>query len=370
MANTPKVSVLSISYNQEKNIRDELDGFVMQKTDFPFEVIIADDCSTDNTPKIIAEYAEKYPDIFKPNLRKKNVGSVPNLLSVLRAATGTYIAICEGDDYWTDPNKLQTQVDFLDKHPSCGGCFHRAEVIYSTGNEESYIFPNVDDPAWYTTTELLKTNYIPTDSVMYRRVDYTEMPLDVMPYDWYLHLYHAQFGGLRFIDKVMSVYRKHEAGLWWEFDKNRELIWQKYGLSYLALFTGLSKIYNQNDEQRIVIQSAIYDTLNNIIKADEKFSEVQLSQALTAYSELTVPFITFIHDKLEETDTTLRRVEKDLLAVGDERHELLIKLEVEKQVIVDLQADLHEITTSRVWRAKLKADKLKQKLVRAKSQRN
>ena len=105
-ANTPVVSVVSISYNHEAFIRDALEGFVTQEVDFPSEIIVADDASTDSTPNIIAEYAAKYPALIRPILRPENVGIHANLTHALAAARGTYIALCEGDDYWTDTLKL------------------------------------------------------------------------------------------------------------------------------------------------------------------------------------------------------------------------------------------------------------------------
>lgn len=117
------VSIRCITYNHEQYIRQCLDGFVMQKTDFPFVAIVHDDASTDGTAEIIREYAEKYPDIIKPIYEKENQyckhdGSLERIMNA--ACTGKYIALCEGDDYWTDPHKLQKQVDFLESNPDYG----------------------------------------------------------------------------------------------------------------------------------------------------------------------------------------------------------------------------------------------------------
>lgn len=110
---SPKVSIVSISYNQEEYIREALDGFAAQRTEFPVEVIIADDASTDATPRIIGEYAARYPQLFRPILRQTNIGVHANFKDVLSAARGEYLALCEGDDYWTDPLKLSKQVKYL-----------------------------------------------------------------------------------------------------------------------------------------------------------------------------------------------------------------------------------------------------------------
>ena len=123
------VSIKCLAYNHEPYIRQCLDGFVMQQTNFKFEAIVHDDASTDGTANIIREYAEKYPDIIKPiyeteNQYSKHDGSLNRILA--EKLTGKYIALCEGDDYWTDPNKLQKQVEYLESHEECVMYAHTA----------------------------------------------------------------------------------------------------------------------------------------------------------------------------------------------------------------------------------------------------
>ncbi len=123
----PLVSICCITYNHESYIRDAIEGFLMQKTTFPFEIIIHDDASTDDTAKIIQEYANQYPELFVTILQKENQwskGIRPSPTYVWPRARGKYIALCEGDDYWTDPYKLQKQVDFMKENPDCSLCFH------------------------------------------------------------------------------------------------------------------------------------------------------------------------------------------------------------------------------------------------------
>lgn len=135
------MSIVSISYNQEEYIREALDGFAAQRTEFPVEVIIADDASTDATPRIIGEYAARYPQLFRPILRQTNIGVHANFKDVLSAARGEYLALCEGDDYWTDPLKLSKQVKYLDRHPETTVCFHPVRVIYEDGAKDSEFPP-------------------------------------------------------------------------------------------------------------------------------------------------------------------------------------------------------------------------------------
>ena len=115
--NRPKASILCVTYNHAPYIRQAIDSFLMQETNFSYEIIIADDCSTDGTSAICAEYAEKYPDLVRYLPSEKNVGGVENERRAIEAAQGEYIAVCEGDDYWLDNQKLQKQVEFMDAHP-------------------------------------------------------------------------------------------------------------------------------------------------------------------------------------------------------------------------------------------------------------
>ncbi len=142
----PKVSICCMTFNHENFIRETLDGFVMQKTDFPFEVIIHDDVSTDKTAEIIREYEEEYPDIIKPIYQtEKRFGKKPILEDLMfPLVRGKYVATCEGDDYWTSPLKLQKQVDFLDANPDFSVCFHPVTVIYEDKPTESHIFPTLE----------------------------------------------------------------------------------------------------------------------------------------------------------------------------------------------------------------------------------
>ena len=130
MQNDIMVSVYCITYNHKDFIRKCLDGIVMQKTDFKFEVVIYDDCSTDGTREIVLEYIEKYPDLFVPILPDENRAQKEGFhginVDMCKKCQGKYIALCEGDDYWTDENKLQIQVDYMEKHPDFSGCFHKS----------------------------------------------------------------------------------------------------------------------------------------------------------------------------------------------------------------------------------------------------
>ena len=142
------VAIKCITYNHEKYLADALEGFVMQKTNFPFVAIVHDDASTDGTAAILRQYAEKYPDIIKPiyeteNQYSKHDGSLGRIMDEAVAATGAkYIAMCEGDDYWIDPYKLQKQVDFLEAHEEYSVCVHTVQAVKAqTRQKERFVFP-------------------------------------------------------------------------------------------------------------------------------------------------------------------------------------------------------------------------------------
>jgi len=214
----PLVSVHMITYNHEKFIAQAIEGVLMQKTSFPFELVIGEDCSTDRTRKIVVDYANRYPEIIKPILHEKNVGAKANSESVGEACTGKYVALCEGDDYWIDPLKLQKQVDFLDSNPGFSVCFHRARIVDKFGNCLGISKPSMK---WHrpitNLRDVLKSNYIPTQSVLYRNRGYNWEVFDTLSNglyfgDWPLHVLNAERGDIYFINEFMSAYRLHDGG--------------------------------------------------------------------------------------------------------------------------------------------------------------
>lgn len=144
MKEQPLVSVICLVFNHGKYLRQCLDGFVCQKTSFPFEIIIHDDASTDNSQEIIKEYVAKYPNLFVPILQTENQyskGVRIGFTFMYPKARGKYIAECEGDDYWTDPLKLQKQVDAMEIHPECTICFHRVQTVDVSGHKCGEMMP-------------------------------------------------------------------------------------------------------------------------------------------------------------------------------------------------------------------------------------
>jgi len=300
----PKVSVVTVCYNQEKYIEEALQGFVNQQTDFPFEVIVSDDKSTDSTPEIIKKYAKEYPEIIKPILRKTNVGAVKNFVEAMRATTGTYVALCEGDDFWSDPTKLQRQVDFLDKHPDYTVCFHPVRVFFEGNVQEEFIFPTgADRPKLFTTKTLLQRNFIQTNSAMYRRPkSYDDLPEAILPLDWYLHLYHAKNGKIGFIDRVMGAYRRHPGGLWWDSYAGIHKIWKKYGSAHLAMYVEILKLYGDKPEYRKIIESHVIRLLDDLQYVDKKFQERLVKKAIAAFPDGGELYIRHLLEQVSQLD--------------------------------------------------------------------
>lgn len=247
---TVKLAILCVCYNQQKYIKDALDGFLMQKVSFPFEVWIADDCSTDNTKGIILEYMKSYPTVIKPIFRTSNIGSSNNFWNLVQQINAKYVALCEGDDYWTDPLKLQKQVDFLDAHPECSICFHPVTVKYENKIRPDSIFPAEKMLQGKTILEfddLLKCNFIQTNSVMYRWRFYQKplasIPENILPGDWFLHLLHAQVGKIGFLPDVMSVYRRNSSGIWTGAEENPEWF-VRCGIPFIRFWQNMQRQFN------------------------------------------------------------------------------------------------------------------------------
>lgn len=246
-SNIPLVTVQCLAYNHEKYIRDCLEGFVIQETNFPFEVIVHDDCSTDNTAAIIRTYAERKPNIIKPIFEKENQyskkdGSLGRIMD--KAKRGKYIALCEGDDYWSDPHKLQKQFDFMESHPDFSMCFHNATCIYNNGKELP--LSNEKTAREIPTREAMikQASLCATNSMFYRKDTYDKYPsiLRHSPVgDLPLTIWLAYSGRIYYMPEIMSAYRVMAEGSWSR--RQNELTAQEQKSSALAFI----KMYENLD---------------------------------------------------------------------------------------------------------------------------
>lgn len=192
----------------------------MQQVNFPWELIIADDFSTDGTREIILEYYEKYPNLIKLILQKENVGASRNWLDLISSPKGKLIALCEGDDYWTNPQKLQKQVDFLCINSDYSMCCHASEIIYEDGDRQPEIYRSAERDTTFTVDYFLQPmskNIFRTESVLFRYEYFQNIPdwFDkIVVQDYPLFLWLSHHGKIRYLNQVMSVYRRHSRGLW------------------------------------------------------------------------------------------------------------------------------------------------------------
>ena len=222
-----KISVLMITFNHARFIRQALDSVLAQKTDLSYEVVVGDDASTDGTGIILTEYAEKYPDRVRLLRRTANLGMNANFADTLAACQGAYVALLEGDDFWTDSHKLARQVEFLDAHPECVSCFHNVVVFSddaSVSVEGYHAHPDgrqfmcaPDLPARLSQTDFLKRNYIPTCSVMFRRASAGKLPSwfnKLQLGDHPLHILCTEHGTAAYLPEVMGAYRLHSSSVW------------------------------------------------------------------------------------------------------------------------------------------------------------
>ena len=221
----PLVSICCITYNHENYIRDAIEGFLMQETDFPFEIIIHDDASTDATADIIREYERKYPDIIKPIYQTENQYSKGEKVTLftLKAARGKYIALCEGDDYWIDPLKLQKQINEMAKHPECYISFHPAIRRWVDGSREDRMLGLHSDKVTIFSTEeviLGGGGFMHTASIVLNRlaipriISFFDTAKEAPVGDYYVQVLGAEHGGALYLSDVMSVYRHGDPNSW------------------------------------------------------------------------------------------------------------------------------------------------------------
>ena len=244
MITTPLVDVFMPTYNHGPYLAQAIESVLAQKTDFEYRLNIADDCSTDGTQALIKQYAARNADRIRAIISPTNLGILhPDRVStrVLQSCTGKYLAVLEGDDYWTDPDKLQKQVDFLESHPDFAICFHDVKTVNESGHE-------IPDPSFAshqkrisTIEDLLAGNFIHACSVMFRGGLIKEFPdwyTTLRIGDWPLYVMNAQHGKIGYLDDVMAVYRVHESSLWSSRDRLDQIAETMEVLDHLDAYLG------------------------------------------------------------------------------------------------------------------------------------
>lgn len=214
MTERPKVSVLMITYNHEAFIAQAIESVLMQVADFDYELVISEDCSTDSTREIVQGYQKSYPDRIRLFLTEQNIGYHRNLLETYRVCRGEYIAILEGDDYWTDPNKLQTQADIMDADPEVVICGHNVALKREDGSTG----PDYHVPKGFNKSRMYMEDMfaaqVPFCSLMLRSTALQKVPVDRPWGHRELLTYVSAHGAVEYREEIMATYRMHNTSLW------------------------------------------------------------------------------------------------------------------------------------------------------------
>lgn len=244
MQQVPLVSISCITYNHQKYIREAIESFLMQKTTFAFEILINDDASSDGTADIVRNYEKDYPNLIFSICQSENQYSKGVMISPTfnwPRARGKYIALCEGDDYWTDPYKLQKQVDFLEANEEYSACFHDVDILVKDKYERKMFYTQQD----ILTFEDALHFFMPTCSVVFRNSILSIENLKIFNNkkiiggDKLLQLLCFHKGRIHYLDNVMAVYRKHLGGV----SFNRQL--ESHYLDSICLFHHVNKFFKR-----------------------------------------------------------------------------------------------------------------------------
>ncbi len=293
MNQAPLVSILCATYNQKDFIAQTIEGFLMQKVSFPIEIIIHDDASTDGTAEIVKDYAAKHPDIIKPILQTENQHSKRNPIwknFIYPAAKGKYYADCEGDDYWTDPNKLQRQVDFLESHLDYSLSTENGTVLYTNTNVAR---PFSDEPEHDVSLEdLLIRRRFPTASAVYRSEFLPEFLQSKQPgFDTAMWAYLSTKGKIHFNPVISSVYRRG-CGI----TENNKIKWAYTSERFNK---GLSQFYKLSKKVRDARNKILFTDFRNAFRAAKKahdkkdaihflYKMIRLSPSLAAKTTIKI----------------------------------------------------------------------------------
>lgn len=257
----PLVSILCPTYNHVNYISDTLNGFLIQETDFPFEIIINDDASTDGTTEIVKKYAEVYPNIIIPIIQDENQWSkgVRPRTVLHPKARGKYIAICEGDDYWLDKHKIAKQLSALEADENTVMTYHHAICIDKNGLVVDF---HKASESGYSRKELKKSPFVPTLTRLYRNKDYPWLKEASLPIagDIVQTTYLSRFGGARFVDEIIpSVYRQHEGGVW---SQKSEIEKRRITVEALLFIAERYELESDSDGKIYFLNRAIINSLD------------------------------------------------------------------------------------------------------------
>lgn len=278
-----------VTYAHEKFISQAIESIVMQKTDFPFELVIGEDCGPDKTREVCIKYQKKYPDIIKLNFRDKNVGPQQNFINTYNLCQGKYVAICEGDDYWTDPYKLQKQVDFMEQNTDFSLCAHAANTLMGDTLEENKL-----NKSRLNTEDIINEDWgIMTASILFRKDTF------IIP-DWFSQIKNGDYGlqllvslkgDIGYLPDNMSVYRRHQGGVSTSLKPLNQAAWLSFLLCEFDKYT--------KGEYRPLIKKKISRTFKKLIAFAKEYQLRKQAAVIIAFS-LFVPIFPFAIKKLRK----------------------------------------------------------------------
>jgi glycosyltransferase involved in cell wall biosynthesis len=289
----PMVSICCTTYNHEKYIKDALDSFLMQKTNFPIEILIHDDASTDKTADIIRKYENKYPDIIKPIYQKENQyskGVKINHRFNYQRAKGKYIALCEGDDYWTDPYKLQRQVEYMQKHSECSMCFHSAEIVNRNKKKVGINKPYTINCISSAEDIIMGGGgFITTNSMVYRKKLMENPPdfyFNAPVGDYPLAIYLALEGKIYYFNEIMSAYRKNVKESWSHRMMKNDDLFKKVYKKKIIMLEEINKYsdYKYNEILIFMIKKVNYRYFQKYCK----YKEMKSKDFIEIYNDLSI----------------------------------------------------------------------------------
>jgi glycosyltransferase involved in cell wall biosynthesis len=251
-----------ITYNHEPYIKEAIESVLAQEIPFPVELVIGVDKGSDKTADIIHYYERQYPDIIKPRYYDKNIGMMANMIETLNRCKGKYIALLEGDDYWTYKNKLQEQIDFLEKNNEASFCFHNASVIYENSSRKKEPFANIEE-RFYSGSEIIKNWIVPTASVVFRnrKINFPAFAMQCAHGDILLFLLLLEYGKAYALTTTWCVYRKNSDSI-----TNSNNINTAY----------LKKVIQQNKKTNIFFKKKYH----KVLLSQRKYWELALITAL------------------------------------------------------------------------------------------
>jgi glycosyltransferase involved in cell wall biosynthesis len=213
-----RVSVVMTTFEHERYIARALDG-VLEQRGVDFELLVGDDASTDGTRAVIEEYARAHPDVIRTLLPGRNLGEGGKAIfrELIEMSRGDYLAVLDGDDYWTAPDKLLRQTTYMDEHPECSMCFHNVLCVHENGGRPEEPYNGPDQPPEVDVTALLDRCVVASCSPLFRRATIAPLPswyFDLPWGDWPLYFMAAEHGALHYLPEVMGVYRIHSAGMY------------------------------------------------------------------------------------------------------------------------------------------------------------